>query len=358
MGDTTPNEPEPSTGEDPNESRPDDDHDALNPDDTPDTLDPETSNPDEPTNTPSGPPTDTWADDEQPPWLGPGGWKRTLAGITSLLLILAAISTVTWWLFQTDSDESTGDSDTVLHEECRVTESDDASSVPPFQPGEPEERTLATISTSYGDIDIMLFGDIAPCGVDAFTHLAETGFYTGHDCDWLTTQTEEPTAVLECGQPEGDPDGPGWRYLAEVGMTGETILDALAIKTDDSGRAGSAFTLIRGQSVATAGASVIGQIIDGFDVLDQIAALPEAIEYSAEPPEPVTVYNVTMETLESDFDPTDEVLPTEDELGETNPTETDPFEDDRGDDDNSMPGASGPDDTELPTTSLPPRGDR
>ncbi|QSB05349.1 peptidylprolyl isomerase [Natronoglycomyces albus] len=295
---------------------------------------------------------DAWADAEGPPWLGPGGWKRTLAGISALLLIFASVGAVSWWIFASDEEEPTRPNDVVLREECRITDAEDTVNLPPFTPGQPADRSLATIETNYGDIVVMLFGDLAPCGVEAFTYLAQAGFYASHDCDWLTTQPQEPTAVLECGQPGPDGDGPGWRYLAEVAMAGETVLDALALKTDDTGQAGSSFTLVRGQSVATAGISVIGQIIDGFDVLDQIGALPEAIEYSAEPPQPVTVYNVTIEQTEIDYDPSEDVDATRD----VEPTDNADRDGDEGEPD-TTPSPNGPTTTDLPTRD-PPRGDR
>jgi hypothetical protein len=90
-------------------------------------------------------------------------------------------------------------------------------------------------------------------------------------------------------------------------MAGVDVQDVLALVTDESGNAGSAFALIRGQAVPTAGVSVIGGIIDGYEVLDAIAALPETVEHDGEPPQPVTVYSITVleetEAAESDVAP-------------------------------------------------------
>lgn len=234
-----------------------------------------------------------------PPWQRGGGWKRTLAGIGALILTTGSIVGVSWLAFRDDGGGERA-TEEVVHERCRVTEADDAEPIvdaPRLRT--PADRTIATIETSHGSFDVMLWGDLAPCGVEAFLHLSRIGYYNGHDCDRLTAQRTEPTAILHCGSPGADPEtddshGPGWRYQTEVGMAGVDVQDVLALVTDESGKAGSAFVLIRGQAVPTAGVSIIGGIVDGYEVLDAIAALPEKVEYDGEPPQPITVHSITI----------------------------------------------------------------
>nr|BFF22780.1 hypothetical protein GCM10025732_07450 [Glycomyces mayteni] len=200
-----------------------------------------------------------------------------------MVLTAGSIAGVAWLAFRDGGGEG-GDTGEVISARCNVTEAEDAGSgADPLDPAAPPERSLAVVQTNYGEIAVMLWGDLAPCGVDAFTHLAEAGFYANHECDRLTTQAVDPTAVLRCGSPGADPEsddsyGPGWRFQAETGMAGNDVADVLALVTDDRGRAGSAFALIRGAAVPTAGVSVIGGIVDGFEVLDDIAALSETVE--------------------------------------------------------------------------------
>ncbi|GAA2270782.1 hypothetical protein GCM10009853_025600 [Glycomyces scopariae] len=258
-----------------------------------------------------------------PPWERGSGWRRGLAGLGAVLLTAGSIAAVAWLAFR-DGDGEGGDTGEVISERCNITEADDTGGgADPLVPAAPPERSLAVIETNYGEIAVMLWGDLAPCGVDAFTHLSATGFYTSHQCDRLTTQPQDPTAVLRCGSPgrEGAEDGdasygPGWRFQAETGMEGNDVADVLALVTDERGRAGSAFALVRGAAVPTAGVSVIGGIVDGFEVLDQIAALSETVEYDGVPPVPVEVWGITVSEL------TD--LPTgPDTVGEfTTPAET------------------------------------
>ncbi|GAB3995147.1 hypothetical protein GCM10029992_11630 [Glycomyces albus] len=188
----------------------------------------------------------------------------------------------------------------VISERCQVVESDDAGpETGPPGLGAPADRTVVSIETSHGTLDVLLWGDLAPCGVEAFLHLAQSGYYDSHDCDRLTTQETSPWVILQCGQPGREPDGdqtygPGWRYQTEVGMEGNDVQDVLALVTDETGRAGSAFTLIRGQAVPTANVSVIGGIVDGFEVLDALAWVPDQSDYDGPPPEPVTIYGITV----------------------------------------------------------------
>jgi cyclophilin family peptidyl-prolyl cis-trans isomerase len=245
-----------------------------------------------------------------PPWQreGSGGLKRGLAGLGAVILTAGSIAAVAWLAFRDDDPDPEGVGE-VIAERCTVTEADDAGSpADPFEAGTPVDRSIATIETNYGPIVVMLWGDLAPCGVDAFTHLAQTGFYASHECDRLTTQAVDPRAILRCGSPGAEPGsagedsedtyGPGWRFQAETGMAGNDVADVLALVTDERGRAGSAFALVRGAAVPTAGVSVIGGIVDGYEVLDQIAALTETIEHDGPPPVPVEIWGVTVTDLE------------------------------------------------------------
>ncbi|MCC3764110.1 peptidylprolyl isomerase [Glycomyces sp. TRM65418] len=239
-----------------------------------------------------------------PPWQreGSGGWKRGLAGLGAVLLTAGSIGAVAWLAFR-DGGEDTPERGEVIAERCTVTEADDAgTAVEPLEAGTPLDRSIASIATNYGEIAVMLWGDLAPCGVEAFTYLAQAGFYTSHECDRLTTQAIDPTAILRCGSPGFEPEsddtyGPGWRFQTETGMAGNDVADVLALVTDEQGRAGSAFVLVRGAAVPTVGVSVIGGIVDGYEVLDQIAALTETVEYDGEPPVPVEIWGITVTDL-------------------------------------------------------------
>ncbi|WP_168801617.1 peptidylprolyl isomerase [Glycomyces buryatensis] len=273
-----------------------------------------------------------------PPWQrGGSGWKRTLGGIGALVITIGSVAGVTWLAFRDNGDGGAGAAD-VIYERCQVTEADDAQPVVEApRLDTPAERSIATIETSYGNLDVMLWGDVAPCGVAAFSHLATAGYYNSDNCDRLTTQAASPTAILHCGSPgryeageeTEETYGPGWRFAAETGMAGNDVQDVLALVTDESGNAGSAFTLIRGAAEPTPGVSVVGGIVDGYEVLDTIAALTEEVESDGPPPVPVTIFGVTITPIEdlpggdTVPDPTDPGTSTQTPGPSTDPTATD-----------------------------------
>ena len=255
-----------------------------------------------------------------PPWQRSGGWKAGLGGLAALVLTAGSIAGVAWLAFRDAGDESGGDPE-VISEQCQVVESEDAGpEADPPAAGDPADRTVVSIETSHGTLDVLLWGDLAPCGVKAFLDLARSGFYDSHDCDRLTTAETSPWVILQCGRPGWEPGsddsyGPGWRFQTEVGMAGNDVQDVLALVTDETGRAGSAFTLVRGRAVPTANVSVIGGIVDGFEVLDALTWIPDERVFDGPPPEPVTIYGITV-SEESD-------LPTGPETGTEAPTTAD-----------------------------------
>jgi len=283
------------------------------------------------------------------PWQreGGSGWRRGLAGLGAVVLTAGSIAAVAWLAFRDGGGEA-AESGEVISERCNITEAEDAGpAVDPMDPGAVADRSIATVTTNYGEIAVMLWGDLAPCGVEAFAHLAEAGFYTSHECDRLTTQAVDPTAILRCGSPGSDPEssseetfGPGWRFQAETGMAGEDVADVLALVTDERGRAGGAFALIRGAAVPTAGVSVIGGIVDGYEVLDQIAALSTTVAYDDVPPVPVEIWGVTVTEIAD--------LPTGPDTVDESPTATTTST-------TPPPGAGTGTPTGAPTTTASPR---
>jgi len=173
-----------------------------------------------------------------------------------------------------------------------------------------DERTYALIETEYGVMKVMLY-DTTPIHRDNFIKLAEEGFYDGllfhrviegfmiqgGDPD---SRDAKPSQILGMG-------GPGYQLDAEIGAP--HIRGALAAARDNNPAkrsSGSQFYLVQGRPVDEAildqlehqkgiqyndaqrqlyksegGApfldtdyTVFGEIVEGFDVLDRIAAVP------------------------------------------------------------------------------------
>jgi peptidyl-prolyl cis-trans isomerase B (cyclophilin B) len=75
-------------------------------------------------------------------------------------------------------------------------------------------QVSASMTTSQGNIGLMLANNESPCTVNSFASLAGQGFFNDTKCHRLTTS---PTlGVLQCGDPKGDgTGGPGYQFANE-----------------------------------------------------------------------------------------------------------------------------------------------
>lgn len=257
----------------------------------------------------------------EPAWLQHGSAKRTVLGVTLTLALLAGVGAVGWVLFEPDEDDGVPgpDVDPPAGAACAVVEHDDgdADVETPSDLGSPPPRQTTTVTTNFGEVQVLMFGDVAPCAVSGFEYLAESGFHDDVDCHRMAVQPADPTMTLRCGDPAGDGNGgPGFRYRAEQAFTGTAGADYFALINDADGSTGSAFAFVRGESVPTGSLSVLGQVVEGFDVLDQIAATVAEPEYDAAPPEPVTVLDVEIEHGAVTLPPTEDPIEEEPSDGE------------------------------------------
>ncbi len=234
-------------------------------------------------------------DGPTPPWLQRGTGRRSLAGLSMIMILVIVVAGIGWLLFS-GGETTAAETDEVDVDTCRVTEYDDGGlMIAPPQLGNASDRATATITTNFGDITVLLFGDVAPCGVSGFGYLASQGFYTNNNCYRITTQPAEPTVTLRCGDPMGTGDsGPGYRFRAEQKFEGQPAFDAFALINNENGQAGSNFAFVRGQSIPTASLSVIGQVIAGFEVLDQVGASAGLDSFDGVPPQQVSILSITI----------------------------------------------------------------
>ena len=136
----------------------------------------------------------------------------------------------------------------------------------------------ATVSTTCGDIVVLLDGAAAPRAVASFVELARSGYWQDSRCDRLTARLA-PSRVRQCGDspgrvqtPPGYDLGPenvpaGHRY--ERGMVG--------MVTPGFHRASAGeFFLVYEDFTATpdtvAEPAIVGRVVSGMAVLDAIAA--------------------------------------------------------------------------------------
>ncbi len=127
------------------------------------------------------------------------------------------------------------------------------------------------METSLGRMVFELWPDNARENCQNFVYLSVTGFY-----DSLTIHRVVPGFVIQGGDPKGNgTGGPGYTVPAEFSAW-PLVLGTLAMaRGNDINSAGSQFFVCLGRLTSLDGKyTVIGQIIDGLDVLRAIERVP------------------------------------------------------------------------------------
>lgn len=152
----------------------------------------------------------------------------------------------------------------------------------------------ATIATNRGNVVIDLLNSRAPCTVNSFVYLARHGFFNNTPCPRLVTSG---IYVLQCGDPTGTGSGgPGYKFSNEntKGATYEAATLAMA-NSGGTDTNGSQFFIVYAHSVLPASYTPFGVVVQGLDIVRNIAAAGGANSSPAgggEPNEKVTIESV------------------------------------------------------------------
>lgn len=152
------------------------------------------------------------------------------------------------------------------------------SNVP--EPSVAEDRKWqGFLSLNGEELDITMFGDVAPQAVANFITLSQAGFYEGTDCHRLVT---EGIFVLQCGDPNGDgTGGPGYTWGPIENAPEGDLYPAGSIAMARAGNLGdsmgSQFFIVYEDSVipsdVAGGYTIMGQVDNGLETVRQIASL-------------------------------------------------------------------------------------
>jgi peptidyl-prolyl cis-trans isomerase B (cyclophilin B) len=137
---------------------------------------------------------------------------------------------------------------------------------------------LAVIKTSYGEMTVAFWPDVAPKTVENFKKLAREGFYDG-----TAFHRVIKGFMIQGGCPNtkagatGTPGtgGPGWKLKAEFNEKPHTrgVLSMARSAHPDS--AGSQFFICHGAArFLDRQYTAFGEVVKGLDVLDHIASVP------------------------------------------------------------------------------------
>ncbi|MDZ5713647.1 peptidylprolyl isomerase [Jeotgalibacillus haloalkalitolerans] len=224
----------------------------------------------------------------------------------SLLLILSACGGA--------DEESTADTESTEPEYTVV------EGYPQTNPEAAENEPVATMETSEGTIKIKLFPDQAPKAVENFMTHSEDGYYDG-----LTFHRVIEGFMIQGGDPEGTGAGGesiyGEPFEDEFNESLINMRGALSMANSGPNTNGSQFFIVQADSVAEdmigqmedaefpqeiidiyaerGGTpwldnrhTVFGQVIEGMDVVDQIAAAEVVNDV---PEEEIVIESITIE---------------------------------------------------------------
>ncbi len=151
-----------------------------------------------------------------------------------------------------------------------------------------EGNPKAIIETSMGDITVELYQSEAPITVENFISLAESGFYDG-----LTFHRVIKGFVIQGGDPAGDGSGGSGKTIPlEISEDLTHVDGALGMaRSADPNSASSQFYICDGPQHGLDGNyAVFGKVIEGMDVVRQIASVPT--DASDRPIDPVIIKTI------------------------------------------------------------------
>jgi peptidyl-prolyl cis-trans isomerase B (cyclophilin B) len=188
---------------------------------------------------------------------------------------------------------------------------------------------VAVIETSMGNVSVMFFKERAPKAVENFTTHAKNGYY-----DNLTFHRVINGFMVQGGDPQGTGRGGesiwGKPFVNEVSEECRNFRGALAMANAGPDTNGSQFFIVQagtanlsdavlakteaqtgfsmpvearekykeigGAPWLDGGYSVFGQVVEGMDVVDKIAAV--AVGHNDMPRKPVLINKITVKTVE------------------------------------------------------------
>jgi cyclophilin family peptidyl-prolyl cis-trans isomerase len=132
----------------------------------------------------------------------------------------------------------------------------------------------ATISTSKGELVVMLYDDVAPVAVNNFVVLANLGYY-----DETPVSLVQPDDSIIIGAPDDNPlNDAGYKLPAEIGAVSETDIGAITYipieQTADGTILSSSsqllIALVQPPPQINAQLAFFGQVVEGSDILPQL----------------------------------------------------------------------------------------
>lgn len=164
-------------------------------------------------------------------------------------------------------------------------------------------KEVAVLKTSFGEMTVEFWSDVAPKTVENFKTLAKKGFYDGtafhRIIKGFMIQGGDPLTKDAAKASWWGTGGPGYTIKAEFNARSHQRGVLSMARSNDPDSAGSQFFIVHGDaSFLDRQYTAFGKLIKGDDVLEKIATVPCGGPERSKPNQRVGLESVTIVSVE------------------------------------------------------------
>lgn len=165
------------------------------------------------------------------------------------------------------------------------------------EPTAGQQAPHVMLKTKFGEMEIVLFPDLAPKHVESFLKLAQSGFYNGtifhRILPGFMIQGGDPLTKDPANRNRFGTGGPGYTVPAEFSKVAHEKGILSAARTQDPNSAGSQFFIMVDKAPHLDGQyTVFGEVLKGVEVADTIVKQPRDLKNN-----PVERIEMTIEVM-------------------------------------------------------------
>jgi len=165
------------------------------------------------------------------------------------------------------------------------------------EPTAGQQAPHVMLKTKFGEMEIVLFPDLAPKHVESFLKLAQSGFYNGtifhRILPGFMIQGGDPLTKDPANRNRFGTGGPGYTVPAEFSKVAHEKGILSAARTQDPNSAGSQFFIMVDKAPHLDGQyTVFGEVLKGVEVADTIVKQPRDLKDT-----PVERIEMTIEVM-------------------------------------------------------------
>ncbi len=217
--------------------------------------------------------------------------KKNVYTILAVFVVLAAVCAGA-----AGCNKAPASKDTNINSQTNTNTSVDKTSVaqrnnmypsPPPMSIDKSKQYNAVVTTSLGTFKIKLLSNDAPITVNNFVFLAKQGFYKG-----ITFHRIMKEFMIQTGDPLGTgTGGPGYKFADELPNKLSYGPGIIAMANSGANTNGSQFFICTGEQAINLNSApnytIFGQVVEGMDVVQKIAAVPVGADARGELSKPV-----------------------------------------------------------------------